>query len=148
MYEVHLVMHLCRAFYGTIIGAKASTKRRLEIQTRTTITVPPRTSQQTSSADGNVDATNPDDCNIVIQGESRLCVHRARKSIEAMISSCRSRIKATHFYGLPMNTEEFQQRFHEFQVNPGCSMIKTDTFYVIKQYIFIYIYIIGVCLIF
>lgn len=103
-----------RNFYGTIIGAKATTKRRLETQTHTSLTIPSRSAQKAAST--GQDSTNHDTSSIIIQGATRLGVFRAKKRIEAIVTSVRSRIRATHFFGLPMNTAEFQEKFKEFQV--------------------------------
>lgn len=79
----HKVMDnvVCRAFYGSIIGAKGSTKKRIEGETRTEITIP----KHGTAGD------------IRILGTKRESVCAARRRIEIIVINSRRNKCSTHF---------------------------------------------------
>lgn len=70
-----------RSFYGAIIGAKGSVKKRIEGETRTEITIPKH-------------ATTTD---ITILGTKRDAVCLARRRVELIVINCRRKQPQTHF---------------------------------------------------
>lgn len=99
-------IRLCSAFFGLIIGAKGSTKSRIENETDTKITIP-------RHGGGN----------IVIRGKNRESVCEARKQIESIIQSkSRENLSPTHFTNFRVTDEGIKSNFERFVV---CSQFST-----------------------
>uniref|UniRef100_A0A8D2N3Y6 Activating signal cointegrator 1 complex subunit 1 n=2 Tax=Zonotrichia albicollis TaxID=44394 RepID=A0A8D2N3Y6_ZONAL len=86
---------LCRY----IIGKKGETKKRLETETRTSISIPK------PGVEGE----------IVITGQQRSGVISARTRLEVLLDSFRRRQPFTHFLSVPLNQPAIQQSFLHFK---------------------------------
>ncbi|KAL7292945.1 hypothetical protein TKK_0013398 [Trichogramma kaykai] len=93
--------HLNSHFYRFIIGPKGSTLKRLNNETRTTITVP------RMGEAGEV----------VIIGRSKRDITRARNRINILVETSRKKLPFTHFVSVPCNTPEIIENFKRFQEN-------------------------------
>uniref|UniRef100_A0A1A9W9S1 K Homology domain-containing protein n=1 Tax=Glossina brevipalpis TaxID=37001 RepID=A0A1A9W9S1_9MUSC len=94
------------AFYGGLVGTRGSTKHRLESETSTEILIPPRV----------VENSNKNrDCSIIIKGKTRNAVATAKRKIDLLVASLRSRMAATHFYGIALNHDEIRENFQLFK---------------------------------
>ncbi|KAJ1142893.1 hypothetical protein NDU88_009205 [Pleurodeles waltl] len=82
-----------------IIGKKSETKRKIESETRTSISIPK------PGLEGE----------IVITGQQRNGVISARTRIEVIADTFRKREPFTHFLSFALNHPEIQQRFHQFK---------------------------------
>uniref|UniRef100_A0A8C5JI92 Activating signal cointegrator 1 complex subunit 1 n=1 Tax=Junco hyemalis TaxID=40217 RepID=A0A8C5JI92_JUNHY len=85
--------------YKYIIGKKGETKKRLETETRTSISIPK------PGVEGE----------IVITGQQRSGVISARTRLEVLLDSFRRRQPFTHFLSLPLNQPAIQQSFLHFK---------------------------------
>lgn len=85
--------------YKYIIGKKGETKKRLETETRTSISIPK------PGVEGE----------IVITGQQRSGVVSARTRLEVLLDSFRRRQPFTHFLSLPLNQPAIQQNFLHFK---------------------------------
>ncbi|NXV65617.1 ASCC1 protein, partial [Molothrus ater] len=85
--------------YKYIIGKKGETKKRLETETRTSISIPK------PGVEGE----------IVITGQQRSGVISARTRLEVLLDSFRRRQPFTHFLSLPLNQPAIQQNFLHFK---------------------------------
>lgn len=91
--------HVPSQFFAQIIGAKGATRRRIESETKSQITVP----KQGHEGD------------IKITSNSRKNVVAARRRIEIIVIGGRSNINFTHFLSIPMVNEEIKQSFTSFK---------------------------------
>ncbi|XP_007895863.1 activating signal cointegrator 1 complex subunit 1 isoform X2 [Callorhinchus milii] len=87
------------ALYKYVIGKKGETKRRLETETRTSITIPK------PGVEGE----------IVITGQQQSGVISARTRIEVMLDSFRRKQPFTHFLSFAINHPKIQERFLKFK---------------------------------
>ncbi|XP_078055609.1 activating signal cointegrator 1 complex subunit 1 [Mustelus asterias] len=87
------------ALYKHIIGKKGETKRRLETETRATITIPK------PGIEGE----------IVITGQQRAAVTSAQTRIEVMLESYRRKQPFTHFLSFAINHPTIQEQFVKFK---------------------------------
>ncbi|XP_072439628.1 activating signal cointegrator 1 complex subunit 1 [Chiloscyllium punctatum] len=87
------------ALYKYIIGKKGDTKRRLENETRTSITIPK------PGIEGE----------IVITGQQRAGVASAQTRIEVMLESFRRKQPFTHFLSFAINQPNIQEQFLKFR---------------------------------
>jgi len=94
-----LSMYVPSAFHKHIIGRKAETKKRLETETRTTISVPK------SGQDGDV----------VIRGRDRGGVVSAHTRIDILVDAARAKTPFTHFLSIPVANAVFQDRLLTFK---------------------------------
>ncbi|XP_064285895.1 activating signal cointegrator 1 complex subunit 1 isoform X1 [Passer domesticus] len=85
--------------YKYIIGKKGETKKRLETETRTSISIPK------PGVEGE----------IVITGQQRSGVTSARTRIDVLLDSFRKRQPFTHFLSLPLNQPAIQEKFLQFK---------------------------------
>ncbi|XP_009097093.1 activating signal cointegrator 1 complex subunit 1 [Serinus canaria] len=85
--------------YKYIIGKKGETKKRLETETRTSISIPK------PGVEGE----------IVITGQQRSGVVSARTRLEVLLDSFRRRQPFTHFLSLPLNQPAIQENFLHFK---------------------------------
>ncbi|XP_011883478.1 PREDICTED: activating signal cointegrator 1 complex subunit 1 isoform X2 [Vollenhovia emeryi] len=86
-------------FYSHIIGMKGTTLRKLQNETRTTITIPKK---------GN-------DGNIVITGRERKDIISARHRIDLLIEASKKKIRYTHFLSIPLNKKEIIDNYLSFK---------------------------------
>ncbi|BES88846.1 activating signal cointegrator 1 complex subunit [Nesidiocoris tenuis] len=94
-----LSFHVAKVYFSYIIGSKGATKKRLETETRTRITIPK------PGVDGD----------IVITGPDKKAVNSARTRIQMMVLSSRKRQATTHFISLPFVAESFINGFLTFR---------------------------------
>ncbi|XP_072347557.1 activating signal cointegrator 1 complex subunit 1 [Scyliorhinus torazame] len=87
------------ALYKYVIGKKGETKRRLETETRTSITIPKL------GMEGE----------IVITGQQRAGVASAQTRIEVMLESFRRKQPFTHFLSFAVNHPSIQEQFAKFK---------------------------------
>lgn len=87
------------AFCRFIIGKKGETKRRLESETHSVITVPKQ------GVEGNV----------VITGSTRADVASCWRRIRLLIDSGRRKLAPTHFVSIPMTSRAIRAKFTEFK---------------------------------
>lgn len=91
--------HIPMVYFSYIIGAKGSTKKRLETETRSKIIIPKL------GQSGN----------IVVTAQTKKNVASARRRIRMMVLSSKRRRKITHFISIPMNKPAFQNGFMNFK---------------------------------
>uniref|UniRef100_A0A182NH89 Uncharacterized protein n=1 Tax=Anopheles dirus TaxID=7168 RepID=A0A182NH89_9DIPT len=97
--KLQTTFHVPSAFYAMIIGAKGTTRQRLEAETKAQIRVP----KQGTTGD------------IVVTGGTRKSVAAARSRIELMVIAARSKQQFTHFLSVPLNVPDVMKRFTEFR---------------------------------
>ncbi|XP_051474037.1 activating signal cointegrator 1 complex subunit 1 [Apus apus] len=85
--------------YKYIIGKKGETKKRLEAETRTSISIPK------PGVEGE----------IVITGQHRSGVASARTRIDVLLDSFRKKQPFTHFLSFPLNQPAIQEKFLQFK---------------------------------
>ena len=100
--------HVASTFFPILIGKKGLTKKRIESDTRTKITIPKQ------------GVENED---IKVTGDNRFAVVSASNRIDSIVASARQRQGFTHFISIPVNSSEIQKDFNEFksQVLESCS---------------------------
>ncbi|XP_031829837.1 activating signal cointegrator 1 complex subunit 1 [Nomia melanderi] len=91
--------HVAKSFFPFIIGSKHSVRKRLEIETRTTIQIPKM------GQDGDV----------VIIGCDRKGIVTARRRIDLLIAVTRKRQHSTHFLSIPLNEGHIIMKFNMFK---------------------------------
>ncbi|CAN0388019.1 unnamed protein product [Lampetra fluviatilis] len=91
-------LHMPSAFFKYVIGRKGETKRRLESDTRCSVTIP------------RLGTEGP----VVVCGESRASVLSACSRVELLVSGVREREPWTHFVGLPLGAAALAQRLGEW----------------------------------
>lgn len=87
-------------FYGAIIGAKGSVKKRIEGETRTDITIP----KHGTSGD------------IIILGAKQDSVCSARHRIELIVVNCRQKHPRTHFTCVRIDEPAIKRNYNTFKV--------------------------------
>ncbi|XP_005991424.1 activating signal cointegrator 1 complex subunit 1 [Latimeria chalumnae] len=92
-------MNVASVLYKYIIGKKGETRRRLETETRTSISIPK------PGVEGE----------IVITGQQRTGVVSARTRIEVLVESFRKKQPFTHFLSIALNQSDIQERFQQFK---------------------------------
>uniref|UniRef100_A0A8D0C6K8 Activating signal cointegrator 1 complex subunit 1 n=1 Tax=Salvator merianae TaxID=96440 RepID=A0A8D0C6K8_SALMN len=85
--------------YKYIIGKKAETKKKLEMETRTSISIPK------PGVEGD----------IVITGQHRNGVISARTRIDVLVETFRKKQPFTHFLSFALNQPEIQEKFLQFK---------------------------------
>ncbi|XP_032453042.1 activating signal cointegrator 1 complex subunit 1-like [Nasonia vitripennis] len=91
--------HVNSNFFRFIIGAKGATLKRMAADTNTLISVPKL------GQDGD----------IVITGVSRRDIMAARRRIDILIETSRSKLEFTHFVSIPGNSDEIKENFKKFK---------------------------------
>ncbi|XP_064615101.1 activating signal cointegrator 1 complex subunit 1-like [Liolophura sinensis] len=86
-------------YFKFLFGRKGETKRRLETETETQLTIPGHGKE------------GP----IVIVGHHRKGVLSAKTRIELLVNSARQKLPSTHFLSLPMNSPEIKDSFQDFK---------------------------------
>uniref|UniRef100_A0A0A9VS66 Activating signal cointegrator 1 complex subunit 1 n=1 Tax=Lygus hesperus TaxID=30085 RepID=A0A0A9VS66_LYGHE len=94
-----LAFHVAKTYFPYIIGSRAATKKRLESETRTRISIPK------PGIDGDIIVTGPD----------KKSVSSAKTRISMMVMSSRKRQAFTHFISIPFNAQAFQNGFLTFK---------------------------------
>lgn len=89
--------HVPKEFFPFIIGSKNAVRKRIEIETRTTIQVPKQ------------------DGDIVIIGSDRRGILSARHRIDLLVEVSRKKFSYTHFISIPLNTDEVIANFNSFK---------------------------------
>ena len=92
--------HVASTFFGTLIGKKGLTLKRIEADTRTKLKIPKQGS-------GEED--------IKVTGDNRFSVILACNRIDAIVESARQRQGFTHFISIPVNSPEMQEAFEKFK---------------------------------
>jgi activating signal cointegrator complex subunit 1 len=95
-----LVLKTPKMFHCFVMGERGHTKRDIEDQTRTRITIPRR---EESS------------CDVVITGNDRYDVRTARKEVEKLVAFGRQHSDITHFVSIPMNESSVVNQFQAFK---------------------------------
>lgn len=83
-----------------LIGAKGTTRKRIESETGTVLRVPQ------PGADGDVE----------VSGATRAAVASARRRIELILIAARAKQTATHFVCVPIAQRAIKERFRQFEV--------------------------------
>ncbi|KOB70433.1 Activating signal cointegrator 1 complex subunit 1 [Operophtera brumata] len=92
--------HVSKHYIGSIIGKKGATKMRIERETKTNIKIP----KQGEAGD------------ISILGPTPANVKAARRRINIIVMSSRSKQRPTHFISIPLNTPDIMRNFQNFKV--------------------------------
>ena len=88
------------SFFPMLIGKKGATKKRIETETRTKITIP-RQGVETED--------------VTVIGSSKHDVLSACNRIDLIIASSRAKMGFTHFISIPLNSAEMQEAFTAFK---------------------------------
>lgn len=91
--------HVPSQFFGTIIGGKGATRRRIETETNAQIQVP----RQGHDGDIKITSNNPKS------------VSTARRRIEDIVIGARAKLNFTHFLSVPMVDTAIQRSFQDFK---------------------------------
>lgn len=92
--------HVASAFFPILIGKKGSTKKRIESETQTRISIPKQ------------GVENED---IIVTGESKFAVANACHRIDVIVANARKRQGFTHFISIPVNQPQMQEAFTAFK---------------------------------
>ncbi|XP_012256906.2 activating signal cointegrator 1 complex subunit 1 isoform X1 [Athalia rosae] len=95
-----------KQFFAFLVGPKGLTRKKLEMETSTSIQIP-RLGQ---------------DGDIVLIGQSRKKIKSARYKIDDFIRPLRTKLRITHFLSIPANGEDVRSRFEKFKE----SVLKSD----------------------
>jgi activating signal cointegrator complex subunit 1 len=98
--KFQLKVHIPQAFHSQIIGSKGATKKRLEQETSSQITVP---------------KINTKDTTVVIKSSSKRNVVAARNRLDLIVIAGRSKLQFTHFLSVPFTTAEIQKNYAQFK---------------------------------
>jgi activating signal cointegrator complex subunit 1 len=98
--KFQLKVHISQAFHSQIIGSKGATKKRLEQETSSQITVP---------------KINTKDTTVVIKSFSKRNVVAARNRLDLIVIAGRSKLQFTHFLSVPFTTAEIQKNYAQFK---------------------------------
>lgn len=96
-----LELQIPSGFYGHIIGKEGSRKKRLEIDTKTRITIPKMNSSE--------------DACVVIKGDSKKGIISCKNRLGVIISQARQKERFTHFISIPLNIPLIQESFNKFK---------------------------------
>lgn len=99
--ELMSLSFVSRAFFKTIIGAKGATKRRIEGETKSQIKIP------RAGVAGDIE----------IVGSTRQNVSSARRRIELIVLSSRTKHQSTHFMCVPIVQPAIRESYMKFKVN-------------------------------
>lgn len=89
-----------RTFWSYIIGSKGATKKRIENDTKTIITIPRQAEAGTE---------------ITITGPTKRSIILARRNIDVIVASARQKLPFTHFLSIPMNSSQIKENFASFK---------------------------------
>lgn len=93
--------HVPNVFYGLIVGAKGTTRKRIETETKTTVKIP------RSNVDGDIE----------ISGLTRNGIAAARRRIELIVMGARHKQEITHIVCIPVFSPEIRANFERFKVS-------------------------------
>ncbi|XP_018021585.1 activating signal cointegrator 1 complex subunit 1-like isoform X2 [Hyalella azteca] len=93
--------HVPSAFYAYLIGRKGDTRRRLEAETQSNISIPQRGAGATED--------------IVVTGQSVAKVRAGRLKVALLVEQARQKCSPTHFVSIPATAPNIQERFLQFQ---------------------------------
>ncbi|KAI5736419.1 hypothetical protein M8J76_003053 [Diaphorina citri] len=91
--------HIPKSFYPFIIGVKGSTKRRIESETNTQLSIP----RQGQTGD------------IIISSYSERGIASAKRRLDLLLVFARKKIPYTHLLSIPMNVPNIQENFAKFK---------------------------------
>ncbi|XP_015191334.1 PREDICTED: activating signal cointegrator 1 complex subunit 1-like [Polistes dominula] len=91
--------HVPKPFFPFIVGSKNAVRKRIEIETKTSIQVPK------SEQDGD----------IVIIGSDHRGILTARRRIDLIVEVSRKKLTSTHFLCIPLNVEGIIEHFNSFK---------------------------------
>lgn len=91
--------HIPKSFYPFVIGVKGSTKRRIESETDTQLTIPRQ------GQNGN----------ITISSYSERAIASAKRRLDLLLVFARKKIPYTHLLSIPMNVPNIQENFAKFK---------------------------------
>ncbi|MEQ2163877.1 hypothetical protein GOODEAATRI_000678, partial [Goodea atripinnis] len=95
----HCAIDVPSVLYKYIIGKKGETRRRLEFDTKASISIPK------PGIEGQ----------IVITGAQKAAVSSAVTRVEVLVESFRKKQPFTHFLSFPLNDSKVQDRFRTFK---------------------------------
>ncbi|CAO1359595.1 unnamed protein product [Diamesa serratosioi] len=98
--KFQLKVHVPQIFHAQLIGAKGMTRRRLEQETSTLITIP---------------KIGVPDTMIKVKGNERRHVLTAKRRIDLIVMAGRSKQIFTHFIAIPFTNDEIQKNFAKFK---------------------------------
>lgn len=94
------------------MGAKGSTKKRIQFETKTTIKIPKQ------GVDGLVE----------IVGSTRKSVISARRRLELIIMASRHKQDKTHFLCVPVSGQSIREKFVQFKVSEWVSKTRAGLY--------------------
>lgn len=97
--QYRAVLQIAAPFFPNIIGKGGDSKRRLEQETMTRITVPAK------GKEGDV----------IVVGRNRRGVSSAANRLDLLVASVRSKMAFTHFLSIPVNTPTVREAFLTFK---------------------------------
>lgn len=106
--------------FGVLVGAKGSTKKRIQFETKTTIKIPKH------GADGPVEVIGP----------TRQSVVSARRRMELIIMAARHKQDKTHFLCVPVTDQNIRERFVQFKVivfGPTVTYAQKETYFHLSE---------------
>ena len=99
--QFELDVSIAPAYYGFIIGRNGEQKKRIEIDTKTTIVIPARNA--------------PENALVIIKGESKQNINSCKTRLELIVSTSRQKLQFSHFIAFPVNFEGFQKSLADFK---------------------------------
>lgn len=88
----------CSVLHSRLIGAKGAVKKRLEYETKCQVNIP------------RMGAAGP----VEVVGLTRDSVISCRQRIDMILRSARSKMRPTHFVGVPFQSPELLEKYKEF----------------------------------
>lgn len=98
--KFQLKVHVPQMFHSQIIGAKGATRKRLEQETATSITVPKIGSKDT---------------NVIVKGSAKKSIISAKNRLDLIMIAGRAKQQFTHFLSLSFATDEIKSNFLKFK---------------------------------
>ncbi|XP_011306067.1 activating signal cointegrator 1 complex subunit 1 [Fopius arisanus] len=93
------IVDIPSAFYGHIMGCQGATKKKLEMETKTTVRVPYKNS------------SDP----LTITGVTARDIISCRNRMDLLVEKAKIKMPPTHFVSIPLNTEEIIQSYERFR---------------------------------
>ncbi|KAJ6643917.1 Activating signal cointegrator 1 complex subunit 1 [Pseudolycoriella hygida] len=97
--QFRTAFHVPSVLYGVLVGAKGSTKKRIQFETKSTIKIPKQ------GVDGLVE----------IVGATKQSVISARRRLELIIIAARHKQDKTHFLCVPVVGQNIREKFVQFK---------------------------------
>lgn len=95
-----LKVHVPHMFHSQVIGAKGNTRKRLETETKTQITVPKIGDKST---------------NVIIKGTTKKSLISAKNRLDLIMIAGRAKQQFTHFLSVSFANEEIKKNFAQFK---------------------------------